>query len=149
MAKPKPDVVTCSECGQLNCYRHDTRYPGICATTALDPTERAELVDLYGGASQEAVIAHAAAEVEGLYYCKINRVEETVAFARRIGAKRIGIATRLGLIEETKVLVQILRLAGFETRTALCKVGSVDKTEIGIPESVKIKSGFEAACNPV
>ena len=68
---------------------------------------------------------------------------------RRIGARRIGIATCLGLIEETKVLVQILRLAGFETRTALCKVGSVDKTEIGVDESLKIKCGFEAACNPV
>ena len=57
-----------------------------------------------------------------------------MAFARRIGAKRIGIATCIGLIEETKVLVDILRLAGFETRTALCKVGSIDKTEIGVPE---------------
>jgi uncharacterized metal-binding protein len=149
MAKPKPDVVTCSECGQLNCYRHDTRYPGICATTDLAAEERVELVELYSGDSRDAVIAHAAAEVEGLYYGKINRIEETVAFARRIGARRIGIATCLGLIEETKVLVNILRLAGFETRTALCKVGSVDKTEIGIAESLKIKCGFEAACNPV
>jgi uncharacterized metal-binding protein len=149
MAKPKPDVVTCSECGQLNCYRHDKRYPGICATTDLTPEERTELVNLYSGDSRDAVLARAAAEVEGLYYCKINRVEETVAFARRIDAKRIGIATCLGLIEETKVLVGILRMAGFETRTALCKVGSVDKTEIGIPEDLKIKCGFEACCNPV
>jgi uncharacterized metal-binding protein len=149
MAKPKPDVVTCSECGQLNCYRHDTRYPGICATTDLAVEERVELVEFYSGDSRDAVIARAAAEVEGLYYGKINRIEETVAFARRIGAKRIGIATCLGLIEETRVLVHILRLAGFETRTALCKVGSVDKTEIGIDETLKIKCGFEAACNPV
>ncbi len=149
MAKPKPDVISCSECGQLNCYRHDKRYPAICATTDLAAEERAELVELYSGDSQDAVLARAAAEVEGLYYCNINRVEETVAFARRIGARRIGIATCLGLIEETKVLVQVLRLAGFETRTALCKVGSVDKTEIGIAEELKIKCGFEAACNPV
>lgn len=149
MAKPKPDVITCSECGQYNCYRHDKRYPGVCATVELAPDERSELVALYAGDSQDAVIARAAAEVEGLYYCKLNRVEETVAFARRIGAKRIGIASCFGLIEETKVLVEILRLAGFETRTALCKVGSVDKTEIGISEGLKIKCGFEAACNPV
>ena len=64
MAKPKPDVVTCSECGQFNCYRHDTRYPGICATQDLAPEERAELVALYGGDSLDAVIARAAAEVE-------------------------------------------------------------------------------------
>ncbi|NEX00212.1 DUF1847 domain-containing protein, partial [Rhodopseudomonas sp. BR0G17] len=61
----------------------------------------------------------------------------------------IGIATCIGLIEETKLLVDVLRLAGFETRTALCKVGSIDKTEIGVPEELKIKAGHEACCNPV
>jgi uncharacterized metal-binding protein len=150
MAKPKPDVVTCSECGQFNCYRQDKRYPGICATTDLSPGERHELVDLYAGDTIDARLARAAAEVEGLYYCKLTRIEETVAFARRIGAVRIGIATCVGLIDETKVLVDILRLAGFETRTALCKVGSIDKTEIGVPEEMKIKcGGHEACCNPV
>jgi len=141
---------TCSECGVLHCYRHDKRYPDFCATERLAPEERAELVALYSGGGADAAIAHAAAEVEGLYYCKINRVEETIAFARRIGADRIGIATCLGLIEETRTLVKILRLAGIETVTALCKVGSVDKTEIDIPEELKIKcGGFEACCNPV
>lgn len=149
MAKPKPDVVTCSECGQLNCYRHDRRYPQICATIDLSPEERAELVELYGGDSRDAVISRASAEVEGLYYGKINRVEETIAFARRIGARRIGIATCVGLIEETRILVEILRTAGFETRTALCKAGSIDKTEIGVPETLKINRGFEACCNPI
>jgi uncharacterized metal-binding protein len=149
MAKRKPDVITCSECGQLNCYRHDRRYPAICATVDLAPEERAELVELYAGDSRDAVIARASAEVEGQFYGRINRVEETVAFARRIGARRIGIATCTGLIEETRVLVDILRLAGFETRTALCKAGSIDKTEIGLPETLKIKCGFEACCNPI
>jgi uncharacterized metal-binding protein len=150
MAKPKPDVVTCSECGQLNCYRHDRRYPTVCATVDLSTEERAELVELLAGDTQEAVISRAAAEVEGLYYGKINRVEETIAFARRIGAHRIGIATCVGLIEETRVLVDILRLADFETRTAVCKAGSIDKTEIGVAEKVKVKSGaFEACCDPI
>ena len=147
----KIDDLSCSECAQLHCYRHDKRYPDFCATEELAPEERNELIGLYdqdGG--QDAAIARAAAEVEGLYYGKINRVEETIAFARRIGAERIGIATCLGLIEETRTLVKILRLAGFDTIAALCKVGSVDKTEIGIPEELKIKAGgFEAACNPV
>jgi uncharacterized metal-binding protein len=149
MAKPKPDVITCSECGQLNCHRHATRYPQFCSTLEISAEERAELVALYSGDSRDGVMNRASAEVEGKYYGKINRVEETIAFARRIGAHRIGIATCVGLIEETKVLVDILRLAGFETRTALCKVGSIDKSEIGVPEELKITPGFEASCNPV
>ncbi|EPY00847.1 DUF1847 domain-containing protein [Magnetospirillum fulvum] len=149
MTKTKPESATCSECAQLHCHRHDKRYPDFCATVDLDPAERAELVELYRGDDIDARIAHAAAEVEGLYYCKLNRVEETVAFARRLGVQKIGIATCLGLIEETRILVKILRLAGFETVAALCKVGSVDKSEIGIAEDLKIKCGFEACCNPV
>ncbi|TBW35523.1 DUF1847 domain-containing protein [Siculibacillus lacustris] len=141
---------TCSECHQLHCYRQDRQFPDFCATVALAAEERDDLVALYRGDGEDAAIAHAAAEVEGLYYGKINRVEETVAFARRIGVRRIGIATCFGLIEETRVLVKILRLAGFETVAALCKVGSVDKTEIGIAEALKIKpGGFEASCNPI
>lgn len=141
---------SCSECGQLHCYRHDKRYPDFCPTTALAAEERAELVALYGGDGPDSTLAHAAAEVEGLYYGKLNRVEETIAFARRIGAGRIGIATCLGLIEETRVLVKILHLAGFDTVAALCKAGSIDKEEIGIDDSLKIKGGgFEACCNPV
>jgi uncharacterized metal-binding protein len=147
----KIDVPTCSECKQLHCYRHDKRYPKHCLTTALDEAERVELMARYAGAdAADSLIANAAAEVEGLYYGKINRVEETVAFARRIGAARIGIATCFGLIEETRTLVKILRLAGFQTFTALCKVGSIDKSEMGIPENLKIKcDSYEAGCNPI
>lgn len=147
----KIDDPTCSECRQLHCYRHDKHYPKHCLTTALDEHERAELAARYAGADEaDSAIAHAAAEVEGLYYGKINRVEETVAFARRIGAARIGIATCFGLIEETRVLVKILRLAGFEPFTALCKVGSIDKSEMGIADDLKIKcDSYEAGCNPI
>jgi uncharacterized metal-binding protein len=145
-----PNDLTCSDCHQLNCYRHDRRYPEFCATTALSEQERADLVELYRGDSLDGRMAQAAAEVEGTYYGKTNRVEETIAFARRIGIGKIGIATCMGLIEETRTLVKILGLAGFETVAALCKVGSVDKCEIGIEQNLKIKpDSFEACCNPV
>ncbi|WP_041795100.1 DUF1847 domain-containing protein [Pararhodospirillum photometricum] len=142
--------LSCADCRQLHCHRHDKRYPGFCPTESLDPHEREDLVDLYSSDGPDGRLARAAAEVEGAYYGKLTRVEETVAFARRLGVTRIGIASCLGLIEETRVLVRIIKLAGFETVAALCKVGSVDKTEIGIPETLKIKQGgFEACCNPV
>ncbi|MDR3221232.1 MAG: DUF1847 domain-containing protein, partial [Candidatus Accumulibacter sp.] len=98
----------------------------------------------------DARVARAAAEVEGLYYCKISRVEEIVAFAKRIDAKRIGIASCFGLIEESKIFAKVLRAAGLEPYTVLCKVGSVDKASIGIPDKLKIQCGaFEACCNPI
>ncbi|WP_018607189.1 DUF1847 domain-containing protein [Uliginosibacterium gangwonense] len=146
----KIENPSCSECGQLHCYRHNKKYPDFCLTENVDPAAHAETLGHYRGDSIDAKVAHAAAEVEGLYYCKLSRAEEIVAFARRIDAKRIGIATCLGLIEETRIFTKVLRAAGLEPFTVLCKVGSTDKTEIGIDEELKIQCGsFEACCNPI
>jgi uncharacterized metal-binding protein len=142
--------MTCSECGQVNCNRRDRRFPTFCLTSSLDGDKLAATVDLYRDGGEDAKIARASAEVEGLYYGKLTRVEETVSFAKRIGAKRVGIATCVGLIEESKIFAKILRLAGLKPYTVACKIGSVDKSEIGIPEEIKIRSGsFEACCNPI
>ncbi|MDR2452417.1 MAG: DUF1847 domain-containing protein [Candidatus Accumulibacter sp.] len=149
MAK-KIEHLSCSECGQLHCYRRDKKFPDHCLTTATDDTQVKAAVETYRGDSLDARVAHAAAEVEGLYYCKISRVEEVVAFARRIDAKRVGIASCLGLVEESKIFAKILRTAGLEPYTVLCKIGSVDKSDIGIPDRLKIRCGtFEACCNPI
>jgi len=138
------------ECAQLNCYRHDKQYPSFCATESADPALVEEARRTYAGDELDGRLARAAAEVEGRFYGKISRCEEIVAFAHRIGAQRIGIATCFGLIEETRLFAKILRLAGLEPVTMLCKVGSIDKESIGIPDQLKIKPGsFEAACNPI
>lgn len=73
-----------------------------------------------------------------------------LAFAHRIGAHKIGIATCVGLIEETRTFSKILKANGFEPYAVLCKIGSVDKHEIGVPEKLKIRpESFEALCNPL
>jgi uncharacterized metal-binding protein len=142
--------ISCSECGQLHCYRRDKKFPDFCLTEAADPGQLAGSVDTFRGDSHDALVARAAAEVEGLYYGKISRVEEIVSFAKRIAAERIGIASCLGLIDETKIFVKVLRAAGLQPYTVLCKVGSIDKTEVGIPDHLKIQCGsFEACCNPI
>ena len=104
----------------------------------------------YRGKGKDARIAQAAAEVEGTYYGKLTRVEEIVAFANRIGAKNIGIATCIGLIEEARLFVKVLEAKGLKPYSVLCKVGSVDKTEVGIPDNLKIQKGcHESICNPI
>jgi uncharacterized metal-binding protein len=136
----KKSEPTCSDCGLLSCYRQDKNFPSFCLTQASDPAQLAEVVESYRGA----------AEVEGTYYGKLTRVEEIIAFANRIGARRIGIATCVGLIEETRLFVKVLEAHGLESYAVLCKVGSVDKTEIGIPDDLKIMKGcHESICNPI
>ena len=143
-------VDSCSECGPLSCYRKDKTAPSFCLTEASDPQEVAEIVEHLQGDNLDGRIARAAAEIEGMYYCKATRVEEIILFAKRIGAKRIGVATCRGLVQEARTFAKVLRAKGLEAFTVVCKIGSVDKTEIGISEEVKIEKGsYEAMCNPI
>jgi uncharacterized metal-binding protein len=125
-------------------------YPTFCLTEALEVGQRAEVLAIYRGDELDARMARASAEVEGQYYGKLTRVEETLVFARKIGAKKIGIATCIGLIEETRTFARFLKLGGLDPYAVLCKVGSIDKTEIGIPDAIKVKPGNdESCCNPI
>jgi uncharacterized metal-binding protein len=146
----KEQSFNCSSCGVLNCYRQETKFPDLCLTTNADAALLESAKKVYRGKGLDAKMARAGAEVEGTYYGKLTRVEEIIAFANRIGAKKIGIATCIGLIEETRIFVKILKANDLEPYAVLCKVGSVDKTEIGIPEELKVLKGSrEAICNPV
>jgi uncharacterized metal-binding protein len=103
-------------------------------------------------------MARVAARVEGLGYERANgsaiarwtRVEDTIAFATLMGYRRIGIATCVGLLDETSRLVEILAAQGFEPLSVCCKCGSTDKAALGVPEDEKVRpGGFEPACNPI
>lgn len=145
-AKP----LSCSECGVFNCHSKKQTFPDFCLTTNTDQAELEKVVDLYRGNDLTARIARTAAEIEGLYYGKLTRVEEIIAFAKRLGAKKIGIATCIGLINETKIFTKILKAKGLESYSVLCKVGAVDKSQVGIPDELKVNKGcHESLCNPV
>lgn len=139
---------SCTDCGVLNCARRSGSYPEFCPTAALTEEEINEVTDLYIKNRTNHKIAVASAEVEGGFYGKYTRVEEIIEFARKIGAKKIGIATCVGLIEESRIFARILKLNGFEVYGIGCKVGSVDKTDIGIDEQYTCVTG-KVMCNPI
>jgi uncharacterized metal-binding protein len=133
--------------------------PGACPTRAHEDAVAGTLPRYLDG-GEDARIARVAAQVEGLCYeraeggavhARWTRVEDTIAFARLMGYRRIGVATCVGLLEETRRLEQILRAQGLEPVSVCCKVGSVDKgAALGIPDGEKVRPGtFEPACNPL
>ncbi|WP_170294408.1 DUF1847 domain-containing protein [Heliomicrobium gestii] len=143
-------MLSCSDCALLNCYRRDKNFPSFCLTTGADRDQLERTTELYRTGGETARIARVAAEIEGLYYGKLTRVEEIIAFAKRLGAQKIGIATCIGLINETKIFVKILEAKGLKGYSVLCKVGAIDKTEVGVPEELKVQKGcHESLCNPV
>jgi uncharacterized metal-binding protein len=114
----------------------------------------------YQGDDEDARLALVAARVEGLCYQPVpgsdavnarwTRVEDTIALAKMMGYRKIGIATCIGLLEETRRLCDILQAQGLEPQSVCCKAGSIDKLELGLREAEKVRPGsFEPACNPI
>jgi len=161
---------SCSKCsavwqksGETNCWCKDpssrSPKPVYCPTgNHSDVIE--ESLDLYKGDSNDARIARTASRVEGMCYQPVpgsdavnarwTRVEDTIAFAKLMKYKKIGIATCIGLLEETNRLASILEAQELIPFSVCCKTGSIDKLELGLEEADKVRpSTFEPACNPV
>lgn len=138
--------LSCVDCGTCNCNNHKSMYPEFCLTTNINEDVLAETMELYKE-DENLLVTRASAEVESEGYLKRTRVEEVMEFARKIGAKKLGIATCVGLIRESRALANILRNNEFEVYAAACKVGSVPKSEVGIDEHSEQVGKY--MCNPI
>lgn len=140
-------TLSCIDCSSKACKKGDAeKYPTFCLTRNMNPAVLQESLSCYEEPENKQVML-AAASVESDFYGKMTRVEETIEFARRINAKKIGIATCLGLLEESKIFAKLLRNHGFEVYGICCKTGAVAKTDIGIPE--KCENSGKTMCNPI
>ncbi|MBW1855632.1 MAG: DUF1847 domain-containing protein, partial [Deltaproteobacteria bacterium] len=79
------------------------------------------------------------------------RIREIAEFAKKIGAKTLGLAFCSGLYDEAQRANAILENHGLDIVSVICSCGSVDKHEVGIPPEYRIRdqNNFEAACNPL
>ena len=160
---------SCADCtgvlqktGKTNCYGEpDGRppQPGYCIAEPHAETIQAAF-ETYQANDHDAKLAFVAAKVEGLCYQQVDgadvvaahwtRVEDLVALAHLMGYQKIGIATCIGLLDETRRLSDILRAQGLRPFSVCCKAGSIDKAEQGLTNQDKIRPDhFEAICNPV
>lgn len=141
-------MYTCAQCavhacGQAepeklpkNCPMRD----GMLMDKALETYGLEENHDFYITAS----------ELEAIGYCRWPRVKETIQLCLRMGYTKVGLAFCRGLRKEAKVVDDLLRRAGLEVVSVICKTGGVDKTVSGIPDEHKIRPGqFEPMCNPI
>jgi len=146
------DIFSCAHCGNQACRGASSdSYPSFCLTKKLSKEKTENIIQKVKKSPKLKKISLISAEVEGQFYGKFCRVEETIEFIKRIGAKKVGIATCMGLIAETKLLGKIFEKSGIEFYAVCCKVGAVDKSEIGIPNENKLNrgAGHESMCNPV
>ena len=126
----------------------DTRGPGFCPSK-VDTEGLDEAQALYDDPETHR-IARTAALVESEGYCRWTRVEEICAFAKKLGFRKIGIATCISMVDLARTLSGILESHGFEVASVACKNGGVPKEQLGLRDEEKIRPGtHESMCNPI
>ena len=138
---------SCVDCGVLNCRTRDKEYPDFCLTAELTPEITEKVSKLYED-DENNKVSVISAQIENEFYLRYTRVEELIEFAKRMGYRKIGIATCVGLIEESRILARILRKNGFEVYGAVCKIGSFLKKDVGVAEEDMVRTGA-VMCNPI
>ena len=152
MMTNKETEFSCVDCHVQKCEERPDRsgsregFPQFCVTPEICGEQKEELLKIYSEA-KNAQIMKAAAEVEFEGYGQLTRVQEIMEFARKIGARKIGIATCVGLIRESQIFAEVLRKHDFEVYGMACKVGQIPKTEVGIP--AECEAVGVTMCNPI
>lgn len=164
--KTKRSCTSCNaiwqQKGTTNCWSDPNNKQAKPAYCPSEP--HAGIIDesfqKYQGDDVDSQLARVAAKVEGLCYQPVpgsdavnarwSRVEDTIALAKLMGYKKIGVATCIGLLDESERLCNILQAQGLEPYSACCKAGSIDKMKLDLKEEDKVRPGtFEPACNPI
>lgn len=131
--------------------KEEEKYPRFCLTAKVDKELLAEAKEKYLNDEINKRLALVGAEVEGQFYGKYTRVQETIEFIKRYGAKKVGIATCVGLLNEASIFAKLLKKHNIQYYAVGCKIGAIEKSEIGIPKENTLTKGekYESMCNPI
>ncbi len=151
----------CGECmhEKRYCRQADGKHIEDCATinhpaeieAAKREYEKEDILAFARAASlQERACYGDCPGKEGVKMPLKPRIVEIIEFCRRMGYTKLGVAFCGGLHKEASVFCKILKSEGFEVVSAMCKVGQVDKSFIGVDDEGKICGGGpETMCNPI
>ena len=141
-------MYTCAHCTVLACgEEHPEKLPKNCPMGKTELMESA--LETYALTENHSFYI-TASELEALGYCQWPRLKETILLCQKMGYSKVGLAFCRGLRKEAKIVDQLLRRAGLEVVSVICKTGGIDKTQVGIPAECKVSSdGFEPMCNPI
>ncbi len=142
---------TCVLCGVKACTAEpDTKKPPAFCPMPAEAALLEEVERAYLERDDLRRLAIESARTEAAGYCRSTRVEEIMDFAHRIGARKLGIAHCVGLMQEAKAARDIFAAGGFEVYAVCCKAGSIDKEKVGLRDDEKVRPGqYEAMCSPV
>jgi uncharacterized metal-binding protein len=139
-------LITCDICTEMPCREsYPDGIPPYC------PAGR------YGEVLEKAKAEYLKPEITRLFvasrkitkkgYGKWPRIKEAIEYARELGLKKVGLATCIGTIRETRQIAQLFRGAGFDVLSVGCHIGGVHEKEHLVPEEYWGKSA--TTCNPI
>ncbi|HKK95679.1 MAG TPA: DUF1847 domain-containing protein [Anaerovoracaceae bacterium] len=142
--------LSCVDCRTKACDYTDVKHPEFCVSDEIPQEKKQKVKNMYLSDEETKKIFETSSRIEGNYYCEKTRVEETIIFLRDMEVNKVGIVSCVGTLREAGAFAEILRDKGFEVSSASCKVGSYDKTELGLNEEDKIHPDkYEPYCNPI
>ncbi len=145
------DYADCSQCKVHNCKSLAASFPKNCPTREIGLETFDERAEAYLADEFTHEVAAAVIELQARFGISLCRAEEIAAFAQIMGYKRIGIAACVSVADPAQEFARMLRGKGFEdVPVFICKMGAVDKTRLGTPESHKLHPfGQDSICNPI
>lgn len=141
-------MYTCAQCAVHACsVPEPEQLPKNCPMRDHSLMEQA--LETYGLEENHDFYV-TASELEAIGYCQWPRVKETIQLCLRMGYTKVGLAFCRGLRNEAKAIDSLLRRAGLDVVSVICKTGGIDKSACKIPNEHKVKPGqFEPMCNPI
>ncbi len=133
---------TCAYCQKHSCHKNEMEKAPQNCPTKNEKKELEEISKVYND-KENYNIAKASAEVVMDNYGTKPRVKEIIDFCNKMKYKKIGLAFCVGLSKEASIFAQILRKHGFEVESIICKVGNVNRKNIGINDC------DVPMCNPI
>lgn len=156
--KENPQCAKCSVEDKI-CRVEGGKGPKFCPTenygeivkSAVKEYERSEVREFARMASVQEAECYSNRHIQPYVLHPVKpRVQEICEFAKKMGYRKLGIASCSGLHSEAGTLTRILEAQGFEVVSVICKVGRTPKETIGIREEEKVRIGrFEAMCSPI
>ena len=139
--------LTCVDCAVNNCEQRGAAHPAFCPTSNFDLSDNPELVQQLANEQNRRIIESAAFSAHVGHREKLSHLEETVVFARKFGARKIGIAACISLAKEARAATKVFRTQGFQVVGAICKIGCVTFGDLDVPPDER---GSQAVlCNPL
>ena len=149
MGNVEPEYgMSCVDCAALSCAKGNGEYPAFCPTARMSEEEVGQSANAYREDEFALrVMREASATGTRAFSEHLCRAEEIMDFARRMGYRRIGIATCSGLADYARLYAKVLRIHGFDVFGVACKVGSIPRAKL---EAVESCCDFgTVSCNPL